>query len=85
MRSFCYHPFDNSGTRLTRAVPWSDRASTQRELSSNGNCLGIRLYVPKIKSQFPAKHIRAATLKRFSPGLNRGIPKRLAMMESFVH
>jgi hypothetical protein len=24
-------------------------------------------------------------LKRFSPGLNRGIPKRLAMMESFVH
>ena len=25
------------------------------------------------------------SLKRFSPGLNRGIPKRLAMMESFVH
>jgi hypothetical protein len=24
-------------------------------------------------------------LKRFSPGLNRGIPKRLAVMESFVH
>jgi hypothetical protein len=27
----------------------------------------------------------AEYLKRFSPGLNRGIPKRLAMMESFVH
>jgi len=27
----------------------------------------------------------ATGLKRFSPGLNRGIPKRLAVMESFVH
>jgi hypothetical protein len=28
---------------------------------------------------------RSTALKRFSPGLNRGIPKRLAVMESFVH
>jgi hypothetical protein len=28
---------------------------------------------------------RMRSLKRFSSGLNQGIPKRLAMMESFVH
>ena len=85
MRSLCYHPFDNSGTRLTRAVPWSDRASTQREALKQRQLPRHPALRTKGQIAFPAEHIRAATLKRFSPGLNRGIPKRLAMMESFVH
>ena len=72
MRSLCYHPFDNSGTRLTRAVPWSDRASTQR-VSSNGNCLGIRLYVPKIKLHFLLSTRAVAELVGIEGGVVSGV------------
>src|SRR6516165_8625038 len=62
MRSLCYHPFDNSGTRLTRVVPWSDRASTQREALKQRQLPRHPALRTKDQIAFPAEHFRAATL-----------------------